>query len=104
MRGHRPVAEAQEGAGAFEQMIDHRRCAPAIGLHGKTEPLSTPCERIAHQGLDDLQRELQAVLLLGIDGQGNTAFCREAPQFECARQQLTERALAMQQRVARIER
>ena len=57
-----------EYACALEQVVDHGGRAPAIRLHGKAQALLAPCARVTHQGFDDLQRQLEAVLLLGIDG------------------------------------
>ena len=85
------------------QMIDDRRGASAVGLDGDPETWGIAGRRVTHQGLDELERDLEAVLFFGIEGQREAACRGEPREFECSRQQSAERAVPLQQRVTRVE-
>ncbi len=85
-------------------MVDDRRGAATVRLHGKPQARGVPGGRVAQQCLDEFQRDLEAVLLLGVDGQRETPRGGEPCEFLCPRQQFGEGAPALQQRVARVER
>ncbi len=84
--------------------IDDSERALLIGLHREAESVPVAQRSVAQHGGDDLERELEPVGLLGIDGELQIAVARQMRQFDQPRHQLLEHALARHRFVARMQR
>ena len=91
-------------AGEAVDLVDHSGRAQPVGLDGQAEALPVAGGRIARECADELQREFQAVLFLGVDRQREVMAGSEPRQFHDPRQQALPHALLLQQRVAGLER
>ena len=96
---HAPAAVARQ----LRHPVDHERRAAAVGLHRESEPVPAARRLIARQRRDDVQRDVEAVGLLGIDGAADAGARRAARQLQHARGQFLVDARTLQQRVARLE-
>ena len=67
------------------QMIDDRRGASTVGLDGDPQTGGIAGRRVTHQGLDEFERDLEAVLFFGIEGQCKAARRGEPREFEGSR-------------------
>ncbi len=84
--------------------VDHVQCAFAVGLHGQAQPRPLPRLRIGRQGFDDIQRKIQPIRLLGVDGELHAERCGAARQIEYAGDQPRHDAVMLQQGITRLQR
>ena len=84
--------------------IDHRRRAFLIGLHREPEPRPAGERRIGEHQADQLQRELQAIRLLGIDRELQIAGFRPAGQRQEFGPELGQHARPRDRLETRVER
>ena len=83
-------------------LVDHLQRPRLVGLHRQTEaaPLRVRLRDARGQRLENVEREFEAVALLGIDGQVHVGARRGLDELPHARQQLGEDALALRHFVA----
>jgi hypothetical protein len=86
--------------------VHHGQCAGLVGLHGqaKAAPLRVALGDAGGQGVQHVERQLQAVDLLGVDGEVDVGLGGQLDQLPHARQQLGKHALALQHLVAAEQR
>ncbi len=99
---HRHAAAVLPGRG--RNPIDHVRGALAVGLHRKPEPRPFLGDRILRESLDNVQREIESIRFLGIDGQLNAEARRLAGELLHLRYQPLHDPLVLQQAIARLQR
>ena len=73
-------------------MIDHRGGALLIGLHGETEAVPAGERRIGDDRVDDIERQLEPIGLLGVDGETRCRALGETRELEQTRRELGEHA------------
>ena len=104
---HQPHHEAQVVApGHGGHLVDDGQRAGLVGLHGQAKalPLREARGDVASQGVDELQRQLQPVALLGIDGQVQVGLRGQLDKAAHARQQFCKHAFVLRVFVAREQR
>ncbi len=90
--------------GERRDMIDHRGGALLIGLNGETKAIPAGERRIGDDRVDDIERQLEAIGLLGVDGEDQIVTLGEAREREQARREFAQHALARQRLEARMQR
>ncbi len=93
-----------DAAGQVGQVVDRVRGALLVGLHHDAEAFPALERRIADHPFDDVQRKLQAVGFLGVDGAADAVGPGQLRQFQHARYQVREHALALGMLIARVQR
>ncbi len=83
--------------------VDHEGRALLVGLDHDAEAVPALQRGIAPGGLDHVQRQLQPVGLLGVDGQADAVALRSPGQVEQARRELVQHACALGVLVARMQ-
>jgi len=99
-----PHHEAQTmRASDARHLLDHRQRAGLVGLDGKAEPAPgrMRLRDARRQCFEDVERELQAVALLGVDGEVEVGARRGVDQRPHPWQQFGEHAFALRHFVAR---
>ncbi|MCY1505447.1 hypothetical protein D9M68_396640 [compost metagenome] len=89
---------AQQG-----QPHQHRQAALGVGLHHQAELAPAGDGRVAHQLLVELQRQLQAIGFLGVDGDADVQLAGADRQLADVGKQLGEHALALRHFIARVQ-
>ena len=84
--------------------FDHRCGALAVGLHHDTEPVPAGQRRIGDQGLDHVQRQIQAILFLGVDVEADVGGGGLLRQLDSARRQFSHDGRAVRVFVTRVQR
>ena len=94
---------APECAGARYQPFEQPRCAFLIGLYRKTK--SAVCGEIlaCEHRIDEQQRQLQALGLLGVDRKSDAGVAREPDEREQLRRKLLEHTRALRELVPRVQ-
>ena len=98
---HHPAATRARG---LDEPVDHRRAALLIRLHRHAEPVPAVERGLRQHHLDEIEREVQPVGLLGVDRQpdtGTLGLDRERPQ---PGGQLVDHPRALSELVARMKR
>ncbi len=95
-----PVQRAGEGV----EPLNHRGRALAIGLHHDAEAVPPRQSRVAQHRLGNVQREIEAVGLLGVDVQAKPARFGVEGEGQHPRRQLTHDARALGELIARVQR
>ena len=101
-QAHRDAAA--DPAGQAGEEIDHVRRALLVGLHRQAVALPALQRGVGIGGLDDLQRQLQAVAFLGVDGVADAVGLRQLRQFQHRRGQFGQHPRALGVFVAREQR
>ena len=86
------------------QRIDHRPRPLAIGLHDHAEPVPSGQIGVRQDGLDHLQRQGQAVLLLGVDVQAHVRRTRPAGQIADHGDQFGHHPILLRDLIAGVQR
>ena len=86
------------------QPAQHRDGPPAVGLHREAEAGPALEGRIAEGRREQVERQVEAVLLLGIDGEPDSAAARSRREFDEPRQQLARQTLLLAGVEARMQR
>jgi len=82
---HEPHRHAPPAvAGELRRPPEHQRRAAAVGLHREAEPLPAARRGIARQQLHDVERQVEPVRLLGVDGHADAGARRAPCQLEHA--------------------
>ena len=89
-----------------DHMLDQLQRAGLVGLQRQAEaaPLRMLARHLAGQRLEHVQRQLQPVHFLGIDGQADVGTGRALAQGPDARHQLGQHPLALRLFIARMQR
>ena len=95
---------AMMSTGQRGEPIDQRQGAFLIGLQRETEPVPTGELRRRRQALDEIEREIEAIGFLGIDGEADAGALRLLRQFEQDWRQLAQHAIALCFLIARMQR
>ncbi len=74
---HQPPLAAP---GEIGKPVDHRQGALLIGLDGEAEPVPAGKLGGKRQSLDQIERQVEAVGLLGVDGKADAGLARAAGQ------------------------
>jgi len=98
--GHAPSARLR----GLREPVDHGGPALAIGLHCKAEPVPAAERRLLHQRAEQLERQVEPLLLLGVDGEADSARLGEESEFQDRGQKLAPHALLRPRLVARVQR
>ncbi len=85
-------------------MVDRVRGALLVGLHHHAEAVPAGQRGVGEDLLDDVQRQFQAVGLFGVDGAADAVALGQLRQFQHARHQVLQHALALGVLVARVQR
>ena len=93
-----------DAAGQIGQVVDRVQRALLVRLHDHAEAFPAGERGIADHRLDDVQRQLQAVGLFGIDGAADAVGLGQLSQFQYARHQVGHHACALGMLVARVQR
>ena len=93
-----------EPLGQRVEMLDHRDRAPAIGLHHHAEAVPAGERLVLEQRLDHVERQIEPVLLLGVDVEADIGLRRLTGEAACPRQQHLHHRRAMGVLVARMQR
>ena len=100
-----PHVEAPAGgARARDQPADHVRRALLVGLHREAEALPAGERRRREHALDELERELEPLGLLGVHGERDARGAGALGEQHEARRELGVDPLALGELVARMER
>ena len=83
--------------------INHVQGTLAVGLHREPQTRPIPGGRVLRQRLDDVQREVEAVRLLRIDGELNAQPGGLTRKVEHLRHEAVHDALSLQQKIARLQ-
>ena len=87
----------------FVKRVDHHARARAIGLHDHAETVPAGQRRLAHHRVDHLERECEAVGLLGVDVEAHSGGFRQECQRPKARHQIAHHGLFLRQLVTRVQ-
>ena len=98
---HQPVAAA---ARQVDQPVDHRRAALLVRLNDEADAVPAGQRRLVAQPLQQVQRQLQPLGLLGVDVQADAVPARALGQRQQARVQLGQHAAFLRTAVARVQR
>ncbi len=83
--------------------VDHPDGTTAIRLDGEPKAIPGACRRISRQRLDDIQRQIQTVGLLGIDRESDASLRCAARELQHARNESFVHSTPLQQVVARLQ-
>ena len=97
---HDPVVAA---AGQVDDVVEHERAALLVGLHYEADAVPAGQRRVKAQRLQQVQRDLQPVGLLGVDVERNVVLAAEQGQLAHAGQQLGLNAIDLGTAVARVQ-
>ncbi|KAG1319706.1 hypothetical protein G6F63_014603 [Rhizopus arrhizus] len=86
------------------QVVDRVRRALLVGLHDHAEAIPAGQRGIADHLFDDVQRQFQAVGFFGVDGAADAVALGQLRQFQHARHQVLQHALALGVFVSRVQR
>ena len=100
-QAHHQAAAA--AAGQVHQVVQHLRAALLVGLDHKAYAVPALERRRGTQGLQQVQRQLQPVGLLGVDVHADVVLLGQLGQLQHARQQLGHHALVLRAAVARVQ-
>ena len=89
--------------GQRRDVVDHRAGALLIGLDGEAETVPAGEGRLRHHSGDDVERKLEPVGLLGVDGEVEVVFFGLAGELDHLWRELGEDALAIGRLVARMQ-
>ena len=95
-----PATEARER----DQPVDRRAGAFLVRLHDEAQPLPSGERRIGRQRREEVEREVEAVALLGVDVEADVEALRQLRQLRHARQEFREHAVALRADEPRVER
>ncbi|GAV34483.1 hypothetical protein ROTAS13_02150 [Roseomonas sp. TAS13] len=98
---HQPVAGTPR---EVDHEVQHEGRALLVGLHHEAEAVPSGQRGVEAEGLQDVQREVEPVGLLGIDVQPDVVALRQPGQQGHARQQLRHHPVALRPRIARMQR
>jgi len=98
---HDPPARA---AGEVDEPVDEDDAALAVGLDDEAEAVPSGKRRVEAQRLEDVEREIQPVHLLGVEVEADVVGARERGQVLEARQKLGHDAGALDALEARMQR
>ena len=98
---HQPPARR---GGSLRKPVDHRRRALLVGLHGEPEPVPAGERRLAQEPREDVERELQPVRLLRVDGEVQVVRLGGAAELDQPRHQLGQHARSLPRDIARMQR
>ena len=98
---HEPPAMA---ARERDHPVHRRAGALLVRLHDEAESLPPDERRIGRQRGEEVEREFEAVGLLGVDVEADVEVLRELCQFRHPRQEFREHAVALRPDVARMQR
>ena len=87
-----------------DHIVDHQRAALAISLHDKAEAVPGIKRRIFGQRLEQVERQLQPVGLLGIDVEADVITARQRRQCLNAGQQFRHHTLRLRTAITRVQR
>ena len=93
-----------ERGGRLLDPRNHRQRALLIGLHGKAEALPAAQRRVGERGADHLERQLQPIRLLGIDGELQVVCLGKPRERDETRRQLGQDPRARDRFEARMQR
>ena len=97
---HQPVVAA---AGQVDHVVDDVRAAFLVGLDHEADAVPAGQRRVKAQRLQQVQRDLQPVGLLGVDVERNVVLAAEQGQLAHAGQQLGLNAIHLGTAVARVQ-
>ncbi len=86
------------------QVVEHVGRALLVGLHDHAEALPVLELRIAGDRLDAVERDVEAVGLLGVDVEADVVLAREQGQLLRARHQLVHHAVLLGELETRVQR
>ena len=98
---HQPVPAA---SAEVDQPVDHEGAALAIGLDDEADAVPALKLRIEAERLQQVERELEPVRLLGVDIDADIIAPREQGEALEARQKLARHALDLRAGIARMQR
>ncbi len=87
----------------IDQPVDHGASSLLIRLHDEAESVPSGESRIAGKPLEQVEREIEPIGLLGVDIEPDVPRSREVCELAESRQQLGEHAVALRTRVARVQ-
>ncbi|MEZ5597589.1 MAG: hypothetical protein R3E84_14580 [Pseudomonadales bacterium] len=90
-------------ARAIAQPVDKRQGASAIGLNDDAKPIPRFQRWLSQQGIQNVQRQILPIHLLGVDVQANAGVRRQFGQGTDARQEGNGQVLSLQRLVARTQ-
>ena len=96
----------QAAAGAprdVDQPVDHGDATLAVGLDDETEPVPVRKIRIEAQRLENVERQVEAVGLLGVDVEADVVGPRQRRETLDARQEFAHERCALHPLVARMQ-
>ena len=98
---HQPVAAAPR---QVDQPLDHLRAALLVGLHDEAQAVPAGERRLQAQPLEQVERDLQPVGLLGVDVEADVVRHRLGGQPGQPRVELVHHPVALRAGVARMQR
>ena len=97
---HQPALAAPR---QFGEPVDQRQCPLLIGLNRESEPVPAGELRGERQPLDEIERKIEPVGLLGVDRQPDPGFPRLFGKRYQPRRQLRQHPLVLRHLVARMQ-
>ncbi len=98
--GQPPPAAPRE----IDQPVDDPRRALLVGLHDHAEAVPVRQCRIGGEAPGDVERQIEPLALLGVDGEPHAVPAGQHAQFAHARQQFGQYPLALGAAIARVQR